>query len=34
MMMPRFAKELGVNIEGEKLDCRDMKPFSDQVDHP
>ena len=34
LMMPRFAKELGVNIEGEKLDCRDMKAFSDQVDHP
>ena len=27
----RFAKELGISIAGEKLDCRDMKSFSAQV---
>ena len=27
----RFAKELGISIAGEKLDCRDMQSFSAQV---
>ena len=27
----RFAKELGISIAGEKLDCRDMQAFSAQV---